>query len=277
MVRDSAFAKFRTLIWLITIMRYTYQRPHHSLTDYVRTALIIDHLSADENPDLPLVITGVPAVFFQFRAENNTDKDDILATLFGAPVPAEFELDRRYRYVVAYFFKPFAIACLFDLPGKILARGPVDLMQWSDSHSPRLRRQLQGCQTPAGQVEVLDQFLVRQLELNHRACEVIRIATDRMMLDSGAEMLSLLPHEVHVTQRTFQRMFKKYVGISASEYRRICQFQQSFQQVRSREFNRLSDVAIDNGFADQSHFVRSFREFAHTTPGKYLEDGLGKS
>jgi AraC-like DNA-binding protein len=258
-------------------MRYTYQRPHHSLTDYVRTVLIIDHLSVEENPDLPLVIAGVPAMFFQFRTESKADKGDILATLFGAAVPADFELDRRYSYVAAYFFKPFAIACLFDLPGKIVARGPVDLMEWCGSHAPRFRRQLQGCQTPAGRVEVLDQFIIRQLERNHRACEVIRMATDRMMLDSGAEMLSLLPVEVHVTQRTFQRMFKKYVGISASEYRRICQFQQSFQQVRSREFNRLSDVAIDNGFADQSHFVRSFREFAHMTPGKYLEDGLGKS
>jgi AraC-like DNA-binding protein len=126
-------------------------------------------------------------------------------------------------------------------------------------------------------VATLDQFISEQLERNYRACEVIRIATDRMMLDPGAETFSRLADEVHVTQRTFQRMFKKYVGISPNEYRRICQFQQSFQQVRSGEFDRLSDVAIDNGFSDQSHFVRSFREFAHTTPGKYLEEGLGRS
>ncbi|MBA4058005.1 MAG: AraC family transcriptional regulator, partial [Marivirga sp.] len=55
---------------------------------------------------------------------------------------------------------------------------------------------------------------------------------------------------------------------------RICQFQLSFAQVRAKEFNTLTDVAYDNGFADQSHFIRSFREFVDTTPNHYLRWGL---
>jgi AraC-like DNA-binding protein len=44
--------------------------------------------------------------------------------------------------------------------------------------------------------------------------------------------------------------------------------------VRAKEFNTLTDVAFDNGFADQSHFIRSFKEFADITPNDYLRSGL---
>jgi AraC-like DNA-binding protein len=44
--------------------------------------------------------------------------------------------------------------------------------------------------------------------------------------------------------------------------------------VRSKEFQTLADVAYDNGFADQSHFIRSFKEFTETTPNTYLRSGL---
>ena len=88
------------------------------------------------------------------------------------------------------------------------------------------------------------------------------------------EILSVLLNKLNLTERTFQRIFKKYVGITPNQYRRICQFQISFAQLRSKKFDTLTDVAYDNGFADQSHFIRSFREFTQITPGNYLKFGM---
>jgi len=34
---------------------------------------------------------------------------------------------------------------------------------------------------------------------------------------------------------------------------------------------KLSDVAYENGYADQSHFIRSFREFTGYTPSQYQQ------
>jgi AraC-like DNA-binding protein len=94
------------------------------------------------------------------------------------------------------------------------------------------------------------------------------------MLDPSTEILPAILQKLKINERTFQRIFKKYVGVTAVQYRRICQFELSFTQVRSKEFQSLTDIAYANGFADQSHFIRSFKEFAHTTPKNYLKSGL---
>jgi AraC-like DNA-binding protein len=33
----------------------------------------------------------------------------------------------------------------------------------------------------------------------------------------------------------------------------------------------LSDIAFENGYADQSHYVRAFKEFTNITPKDYLK------
>lgn len=258
-------------------MKYAYQSPTSLLSDYVRTVLVVDVLANDPNPQLPLVITGMPAVFVQVCSNLHEETRKVKVTLFGAAVPAGFVFDPDCNLAIGYFFNPFVVPCLFDLPAKLVAKGPLDLHAWNIQQANKLTKAIQPFKEPAPIKELMDKFIEERLNLTRHLCDAISITTDRMMLDSGTEMLSTLPDAVHMTLRSFQRMFKKYVGVTANEFRRICQFQQSFQQVRSRQFERLSDVAADNGFSDQSHFVRSFREFTKTTPGKYLDEGLGHS
>ncbi|MGC3945653.1 MAG: helix-turn-helix transcriptional regulator [Chryseolinea sp.] len=255
-------------------MRYWYQPPCEKLANYVRTVLVVDMFSEDVRPNVPLVITGMPAVLIQLTPGSDARADDVEITLYGAPIPADFRLNPRHAITIIYCFKPFSIAALFDIEASVLAKHPMRASDWNSKAAATLVNQLISATHALQMITVLDNFMLAQLSYHFPICEAVRIATDKIMLDPDAVVLNQLPDQLHVTRRTFQRMFKKFVGVSPTEYRRICQFQQSFQQVRSKQFDKLSDVASDNGFTDQSHFVRSFREFSSTTPGKYLEHGL---
>ncbi|MEO5891901.1 MAG: helix-turn-helix domain-containing protein [Ferruginibacter sp.] len=78
---------------------------------------------------------------------------------------------------------------------------------------------------------------------------------------------------MHLTERTFQRKFEKNIGIAPNLYRRICQFNAAFQQLNNRHYQKLSGIAFQNGHADQSHYVRSFKEFTNLLPTDYLNFG----
>jgi AraC-like DNA-binding protein len=66
-------------------------------------------------------------------------------------------------------------------------------------------------------------------------------------------------------------MFERNIGVAPNLYRRICQFNSAFTQLNIRNHQKLSDIAFQNGYADQSHYIRSFKEFTNITPKEYLQ------
>lgn len=230
-------------------MNYQYQKPHPSISEYVRTVLVLDGFAEPGISNLPLVTQGMPALLCKESYNKCT------LTLFGKSVPPEQWEVGENTSIAAYFFKPFSMACFFNVDAKKLVTAPVKL--------PDINNRAE-----------VDQHLIRYFEANKKQCEIIRRATDFIMLNPNTEVLSELLTMLGLTERTFQRIFKKFIGITPSQYRRICQFDQSFMQLRTKDFEALSDIAFDNGFADQSHFIRTFKEFTDTTPKTYLKEGL---
>lgn len=250
-------------------MKHWYQQPHEAISGYVRTILVIEGNGLPDAAGLPLVTNWSPALVC------HTQGDEIRQlTLFGKSAPDETWRTDETNAVIAYFFRPFSIATLFDLPAATLAEKPVDLSDWHPQKAMAIKTQLLHAMTVAGKIAVLDNLLGHLLQEHNWECEIIRRATDHIMCYPEKDSIATVLKELSLTGRTFQRIFKKYVGITPGQYRRICQFQLSFAQVKGQHFDKLADVAYDNGFADQSHFIRAFREFTDITPNDYLKKGL---
>jgi AraC-like DNA-binding protein len=255
-------------------MKHQYQQPHPLLAEYIRTVLIVEG-SAEPNPnDLPLVTNGMPALLCVTEKDKTENEKITHLALFGRSIPDEFWTITPATTAIAYFFRPFTLAAIFNIAANKLNEKPIELNGWHPQKTNALLTQLMYAKPTFQKIKVLENFLLHQLELNRKEAEIIQFATDQIMYNPGTEILGEMIKKLHLTERTFQRIFKKYVGITANQYRRICQFQVSFSQLRSKGFDKLTDVAFDNGFSDQSHFIRSFKEFTKITPNDYLKSGL---
>lgn len=257
-------------------MKYRYQKPDPLIADYVRTVLILEGSSHAEANKQPLFTNGMPALFCRTEKDTEANEQVIQLALFGQSTSPECWEVNSNTTIICYFFKPFAIAAIFNIAAIKLTAPAFDLANWNAHQTNALRTQILYAGTTNDKIAVLDNLLIHQLQLHKKECEIIKYATDEMMNDTGTEILSGILKKLNLNERTFQRLFKKYVGITPNQYRRICQFQISFTQLRSKSYEKLTDVAYDNGFADQSHFIRSFKEFTEITPNDYLKKGLKK-
>jgi AraC family transcriptional regulator len=70
-------------------------------------------------------------------------------------------------------------------------------------------------------------------------------------------------HPVHLS-----RSFKKHFGCTIANYIRKIRVERALAQVLSTKTS-LGYIAYDCGFADQSHMIRSFREFIGITPAQF--------
>jgi AraC-like DNA-binding protein len=70
-------------------------------------------------------------------------------------------------------------------------------------------------------------------------------------------------HPVHLS-----RSFSRYFQCSMGDYTRKLKIEKSFSLLSDRK-KTLTDISFDCGFADQSHFTRSFREMTGLNPSAY--------
>lgn len=255
-------------------MKHHYQTPHPSLSKYVRTLLILEGFAQANDNELPIFTNGMSALICRTEKDESGHEQLIQLALFGKSIPDGTWTINDNTTVVACFFHPFALSTVFNVPVSKLLKTQIDFANWNAHKTNAIKIQLFYAAFTSQKVDVINDLLIQQLEENKNHCEIIRHATDRILCSPDAEILSCIQKELNINERTFQRMFKKYVGITPNQYRQICRFQLSFTQLKSQRFNALTDIAYDNGFADQSHFIRTFREFTQITPNNYLKSGL---
>lgn len=88
-----------------------------------------------------------------------------------------------------------------------------------------------------------------------------------MMEQTMAAPISMrdLADRLNITPRHLERLFQAEVGISPQEYYRLHRLRYGRFLLVTTE-RRISDIALECGFSDASHFTRAFREAFETTP-----------
>lgn len=93
---------------------------------------------------------------------------------------------------------------------------------------------------------------------------------DEILHESFAETLDLrkLSNELNLHPVYLSRKFPKFFGCNLGDYLRKIRVQKSLQMLRQPAFS-LTEISFECGFADQSHFIRCFRDFVGISPKEY--------
>lgn len=246
--------------------------PCEKISHYVDRILVIEDVLITHSFTLPLYANGAPTLLFQTAKgiiKNNSNN----LTLFGQTVFPETLTIRDNFTLIAYFFKPFTLFALFGVSAQELTNNPINLNLLSPAKTRELQERLLNAATTEEMMNLLDDYIFSLITKTTVDCQLIRFATGAIAQNASKDALLKVQQELHITERTFQRLFEKNIGIAPNLYRRIWQFNNAFQQLNNRRFSKLSDIAFTNGYADQSHYIRAFKEFTGITPKEHLKFG----
>ncbi|TKC05814.1 helix-turn-helix domain-containing protein [Pedobacter frigoris] len=84
--------------------------------------------------------------------------------------------------------------------------------------------------------------------------------------------ISKIANENFVTERTMQRHFLKYAGISLKCYYSIMKAQKAKELITANTFNVLSDIYYNLNYYDNAHFTKEFFRITGNTPIEYYKN-----
>jgi AraC-like DNA-binding protein len=253
-------------------MKVSYLKPSDKISEYVQEILVFENHRPITPFVLPLFANGTPTLLFQTAKGRIKDNSNHL-TLFGQTVfPGTLTLNDSFT-LIAYFLKPHSLISLFKISAQELTDNPIDLNLLSHCKTANIQEQLLNATSTIQMLALLDDYLFSLITKRKSDFCLIQYATNKIIQNPDSKILRKVQNELCIGERTFQRMFEQNVGVSPNQFRRICQFNNAFQQLNRERTKSLTEITFHNGYADQSHFIRVFREFTNTTPTVYLSRG----
>jgi AraC-like DNA-binding protein len=247
-----------------------------ALKPYVNSISIIDSESQDNTSNaFRFFADGRPGIMYIESAYDvylNVDQcrlPDLF--LYGQTVkPIEIKLQGSFRFIIFYLY-PHVIRNLFRVDAHELTDSCINFAYLFSSEAKELEERIQETKDSNRKVELIAEFMLDLISKNNLLVEKdLDFATGTLFKTNGEKDLPSLQHTLNMTERTFQRKFQQHVGVSPKQFARIAKFNGLLMQLNSRKYQSLTDIAYEYGFADQSHFNRTFREFTGMTPKEYL-------
>ncbi|MGJ1239105.1 helix-turn-helix domain-containing protein [Sphingobacterium siyangense] len=244
--------------------------PNKSIALFVKEILIYE---CHENYciNLPFYADGYPGLLFQRSGSDfiirphNKKMSPIF--LYGQTIkPISIDTTGPLQIIVFQFY-PFVLRSFWNISPESINDDCYDLDNNENTIFQQLARKLTTACSPENSIHLLTQVLASFFDSKKKNLDFsIRQAILSIIENRGQVTIRQIAEREALNIRTLERRFLKETGISAKQFAKIVQFQNALKQLNNKDFQKLTDIFYENGFADQSHFIRVFKAFTGKTP-----------
>jgi AraC-like DNA-binding protein len=117
---------------------------------------------------------------------------------------------------------------------------------------------------PEGRIGLLDRALENMVALTEPERRV-DAAVGAILRSRGTAAVDEVAAEANVSRQHLGRLFAHHVGVSPKTFARVTRFRAVFDLARGG-YDSWASLAAALGYADQSHLIAEFREYAGSTP-----------
>jgi AraC-like DNA-binding protein len=179
--------------------------------------------------------------------------------------PGPPSVPARSESIGVYFCAGAAIP---GTPAVELENRVVALEEIWGTEARHLADELISLRGEAARLNRLESALVQRMEALGRKQTAVDISgMAGWIVRSGGQLaVEKLAEAAGLSRRHLTRVFRENVGVSPKIYCQLARFRSALCYARRGENVGWAHVAVDCGYADQSHMIAEFRRFAGLTP-----------
>lgn len=188
------------------------------------------------------------------------------ARICGTPLAAQaVELHQNHHYF-GVRFSPGVIPGFINVLAEELTESELDLLEVS-GFAQRIFENIVQAPLLGDQMRLFNDYLAPRLM--GRTSALTAMVIQQALRHRGDIRIQQLEELSGYTSRTLHRQFSQDTGMSPKTFCRIIRCQAALDTLNTQHDVSFSELALDLGFSDQSHFLRDFKKLVSTTPCDY--------
>jgi AraC-like DNA-binding protein len=177
-----------------------------------------------------------------------------------------------YVNTFAIRFYPYGFANFVNVPLNELVNKETPLTElFGDKKTEPLSRKIIQAKTTDERIDIAEKFLVDILNDKVTIDNIVKSTIDTMLLSKGRKPLISILNDA-TKRRQLERNFIKQIGLSPKQLSKVIRLQTTLHMLLSQKTKTLIDIAYENEYYDQAHFIKDFKEFTGITPKEFLTD-----
>jgi AraC-like DNA-binding protein len=131
-----------------------------------------------------------------------------------------------------------------------------------------------GAQDTSARIGLIESFLLEKLQLINQREELSRTCVELLWQTRGHLSIEELSARAMVNRRQLERRFSETIGLSPKQLTKIVRLQHALKMMKKNPPSSLTSLAYENGYYDQAHFIKDFKEFTGISPKQFFTGNL---
>jgi AraC-like DNA-binding protein len=174
-------------------------------------------------------------------------------------------------------FHPNGFLPFTTIPIKEMENRAVPLNDLFGKEGEDLGENILKAKDTSERIKLIETFLLNRLTDKKNIDNVTKATIEIILKTNGHFFVNKHSTEININRRQLTRKFSTAIGLSPKQLAKTIRIQATLKKLLSKEVCKLTDVAYENDYFDQAHFIKDFKEFTGITPKEFYGDTLKMS
>lgn len=174
-------------------------------------------------------------------------------------------------------FHPNGFLPFTTLPIKEMENTAVPLEKIFGKDGISISQKIIRAQSTPERINHIETFLLDRLINTQTIDHIVNSTVATILTANGQISVEELSDQAETNRRQLARKFSTAIGLSPKQLSKTIRLQAALKALLAEKPTKLTELAYDNQYFDQAHFIKDFKEFTGLTPKEFYGDQLTMS
>lgn len=198
------------------------------------------------------------------------DKNNPSVTIYGTGLHVRPMILKENKYYFGVRFLPGQCEGFHDVSFKDLIGIEVPLFEIMNND---IYMKIVNSRNFEEQIDIFMKYYLKRFIINNKCSNLSKYILDSIITSYGNTKVEDIALDVSYSTRYVNKVFNDNFGMSPKKFSKLIRFQNLINMLNYAESQgeKMSDIAFDLEYCDQSHMIREFKQLIDITPKSYID------